>query len=122
MNKTKNITLNTEENLQKSVIEYLRYQYPDVLFHANYLSEYDIMIFRAVKQKRGDIKYGLFIELKRENEKLFLKDDFTYKNEHIINQSMIIEKLNREGYSAWFCMGFDATKTVIDLYLKGEEK
>lgn len=83
-----------EEAIQQQVAEYLRLQYPDVLFHSDFGSGARLTPSQAAKQKRQnggqrgwpdmfiaeptcyencgcDIwKHGLFIELKREGVKL----------------------------------------------------
>lgn len=43
---------NSEENLQIQVVDYLRLQYPNVLFHSDYGSGINLTIGQAVIQKR----------------------------------------------------------------------
>ena len=120
----------TEENLQKQVCNYLRLQYPKVLFNSD-LSGIKLTMGQAVKAKalrssKGfpDLmifepkgKYhGLFIELKRDGEKIY-KKDCTPVSEHVYNQIKLINQLIIKGYYASFCIGFDSAKKLIDQYL-----
>ena len=127
-----------EENEHRQVCEYLKMQYPKVLFNTD-LSGIrltmgqavkakklrsgngfpDIVIYKAIFDKESNNHYfGLFIEMKRKGEKIFKKDIITPKSEHIAEQIEMIEKLNNEGYYATFCIGFDEAKKIIDWYLK----
>lgn len=62
-------------------------------------------VFMAVP--RGD-KLGLFIELKTE------------KGRPTEEQKTWIKLLNNQGYKAVICKGYDAAKTAIEEYLRGE--
>ena len=75
------------------------------------------------------IKFGLFLELKKEGEKLlvgkrvknrFLSiDGKEYKTEHLKEQADVIYELNQRGYAAYFAVGFEQAKQIIDDYLEG---
>ena len=72
---------------------------------------------------------GLMIELKKDGEKLlagpraknrFLSiDGKEYKTEHLKEQADVIYELNRRGYAAYFAVGFEEAKQIIDDYLEG---
>lgn len=124
----------TEADLQVQVAYYLRLQYPDVIFHSDYgsgvrLTRYQANVQR--KQNGGRRAYpdmfiakmmhgrgGLFIELKKEGTRL-KKQDGTWANHHLAEQAEMLEMLKMEGYEAYFGVGFDNTKTIIDSYLGG---
>lgn len=127
----------TELELQAQVADYLRLQYPDVLFHSDFGSGIKLTKGQAVKQKRlqggrrawpdmfiayvrskGDKYYhGLFLELKKAGTRLFKKNgDFT--SEHIREQWETLGALTLRGYMAEFAVGFDEAKKLIDEYLK----
>ena len=149
-----------ESELQVAVADYMRLRYPNVLFHSDFGSGIKLTKGQAMKQKRqnggrrgwpdmfiaeprvigkrldnGDIYTGLysglFIELKKDGEKLlagnraknrFLSiDGKEYKTEHLKEQADVIYELNRRGYIASFAVGFDEAKKLIDDYLGGEE-
>lgn len=62
---------------------------------------------------------GLFIELKRDGERILKKKDFTYASEHIKEQARVLNELRERGYAAHFAVGFDQAKQIIDEYLGG---
>ena len=120
-----------EENLQIAVCNYLRAQYPKVLFNSD-LSGIKLTMGQAVKAKklrsskgfpdlviyepRGNY-HALFLELKREGEKILNKKG-DLKTDHLKEQEEVIQKLCVKGYLACFAVGFDEAKKIIDLYLK----
>lgn len=138
-----------ESQLQEQVAQYLRTQYPDVLFHSDFGSGVKLTPGQAMRQKRqnggrrawpdlmvmkkrtlyiptkrGDgtkpAFYGaLFIELKRENTRIAKKDG-SWASDHIKEQAEVLEKLERAGYRAKFAVGFDEAKKIIDEYLGGK--
>lgn len=134
----------SEENLQVMVADYLRLQYPNVLFHSDYGSGINLTIGQAVIQKRQNggrrawpdmfiaksgleiwgpsddrcLVYGLFIELKKDGTRLKKKDG-SWATEHIAEQAETLEKLRQAGYKAEFAVGFEEAKNLIDNYLKG---
>lgn len=138
----------TEAELQVQVADYLRLQYPDVLFHSDFGSGVKLTYGQAVKQKRQnggrrawpdmfiartrffgvnedgfpdpDESYcGLMLELKKEGTRLKKKNG-EWASEHIKEQAEVLEKLRGEGYRAEFACGFDEAKRIIDDYLEGE--
>jgi hypothetical protein len=72
----------------------------------------DICIYEA---RQG--YHGLFIELKREGERITNKKGFP-ATPHIAEQFLIIERLKSKGYCAEFAVGFDEVKFLIDNYLR----
>ena len=123
--------MKAEENLQIAVCNYLRLQYPNILFNSD-LSGIKLTMGQAVKAKKlrsskgfPDLvvyeprgRYcGLFIELKREGEKIINKKG-ELVSDHLREQDEIIQKLNLKGYLACFAIGFDEAKNIIDMYLK----
>ena len=125
-------TKQSEQSVHFQVCQYLKYQYPNVLFQTD-LSGIKLTIGQAVKLKSlrsgrawpdifiaepKDGLHGLYIELKRDGEKLFKRDGFTFVSEHIEEQNQILEKLMDKGYFSCFAIGFDQAKLIIDSYLK----
>jgi hypothetical protein len=122
----------SEKTLHKAVCDYIRLQYPSVMFNSDLSGSMKLTIGQAVQIKalrsnRGypDIviyeprgKYhGLFIELKDEGTKLTKKDNLP-ATPHIQEQAECILKLVERGYFADFACGFDMAKNIIDRYLK----
>ena len=132
----------TELELQAQVADYLRLQYPDVLFHSDFGSGIKLTKGQAVKQKRlqggrrawpdmfiaeprmiSDGRYsyfkaGLFLELKRDGVRVFKKNGELVADEHIREQSELLDNLREKGYAAEFGCGFDGAKEIIDGYLR----
>ena len=128
----------TELELQAQVADYLRLQYPGVLFHSDFGSGIKLTMGQAAKQKRlqggrrawpdiivaergldmgGNVRYALFIELKREGTRLKKKSG-EWASEHIKEQAEMLEELRDRGYAAYFAVGFDEAKEIIDGYLR----
>lgn len=121
----------SEKSEHLAVCNYIRYQYPNVLFNTD-LSGIKMTMGQAIQTKslrsgKGfpDImifepragKHGLFIELKKTGEKIFKKGG-EFKSEHLEEQAAMIAKLNERGYYATFCTGFDEAISIINWYLK----
>lgn len=127
----------SEADLQVKVADYLRLQYPSVIFHSDYGSGIKLTMAQAVRQKRQNggrrawpdmfiaepratgfrRYYGLFIELKKEGTRLRKKNG-GFASEHIGEQADLLVKLRARGFMAEFACGFDEAKTLIDRYLK----
>lgn len=132
----------TEAELQQMVADYIRLQYPDVLFHSDFGSGIKLTPGQAIKQKRQnggrrawpdmflaepkEIDYGepswrryagLFIELKKEGTRL-KKRNGEWATEHIAEQADVLDRLEFRGYKAVFAVGFDEAKKVIDEYMR----
>lgn len=136
-----------EIDLQAQVADYIRLQYPTVIFHSDFGSGIKLTMGQAIKQKRlnggrrswpdmfiaepkdSEIRKsdtitfwhnnGLFIELKREGTRIFKKDGKLVADEHIREQFDMLSDLRARGYAAEFGIGFEATKKLIDDYMKG---
>ena len=117
-----------EESLHIAVCNYLRLQYPDVIFTSE-SAGVRLTIGQAVKVKKmrsGDKlpdlwilepkgKYsGLLIELKAGSP---YKKNGQPKTPHFAQQLKTIERLNKKGYLAIACASFDETKQNIDSYM-----
>ena len=130
-----------EENVQMQVAQYLRLQYPNIIFRSDFSAGAkmswglinknnamqgkrgfpDMFIAESApcKDNSGDY-FGLFLELKREGVKVFKKDGVTFVNDHFEEQFNTLTSLNKKGYYAVFAFGFEQAKNIIDGYLNGE--
>jgi len=121
---------NKEYQLYRQVAAYLRLQYPKVWYHFDYagnnLSKAQAGMMKAIQHSKGfpDLMilhpYGkvMFLELKAEGTKLF-KRDLTPATEHIAEQIEWIRKLSFCDHTkAYFAVGFDEAKELIDNFLK----
>ena len=119
-----------EESLQIAVCNYIRLQYPNVIFTSE-ASGLKLTIGQAVKAKklrssRGlpdliilEVNHGfcgMCIELK--NETPFKRNGDLKSSPHLQEQYFVLQQLNAQGYNAQFGIGFDHTKAIIDQYLK----
>lgn len=127
-----------ESELQVLVADYIRVRYPDALFHSDFGSGIKLTPGQAMKQKRQNggrrawpdmfiaepqlntnilkISGGLFLELKKEGTRLKKKNG-EWANDHIAEQALVLEELQKRGYAAEFAVGFDQAKELIDKYL-----
>lgn len=120
----------SEAELHEAVCNYIRLQYPNILFNSD-MSGIKLTMGQAIKAKKlrsskgfPDLVIyepingfnGLFLELKREGEQLFRKDG-TFKTDHLKEQGEILKQLSLRGYIAMFAVGFEQAKYIIDAYL-----
>lgn len=122
----------SEKTLHRAVCDYIRYQYPDVMFNSDMSGATKLTIGQAVAMKnlrsnrgypdlviyepRGGF-HGLFIELKDEGVKLW-KRSGEPTTPHIAEQSECLIKLDSRGYAVAFAVGFDEAVKIIKEYLK----
>lgn len=117
-----------ERRLQLQVSEFLKMQYPDVIFWSNDSGEKKPMGLAVLnKRMRSGSKipdlwisearggfFGLYIELKTESP---LRKNGLPKSEHVIRQAEMIDRLNERGYMACFGVGLESTMATIRMYL-----
>jgi len=129
----------SEKTLHRQVCDYLRYQYPKVIFNTDLSGATKLTMGQAVAIKRlrsnrgwPDLFIaeprngynGFFLELKKEGTSLLKKrgnDAYGYPafaSDHIREQYEMIEELRARKYKAEFAIGFDEAKKIIDQYLK----
>lgn len=123
-----------ELDIQIMLIKYLQYQYPKIMLNAAQIlssiplerGKYAQKMKAAgntsgwpdifIAEARGGF-HGLFIELKSETAKVFLKRSEKPATEHIAKQIAVLEGLRERGFKAELCIGFEAAKKVLDDYL-----
>lgn len=119
-----------EESLQIAVSNYLKLQYPDVIFTSE-SSGIRLTMGQAVKAKnmrsncklpdlivlepRGIFK-GMCLELKKEGTQVLKRDGKPLAG-HITEQHDTLIRLSQRGYYAKFAIGFDDAKRHIDNYM-----
>jgi VRR-NUC domain len=123
---------NSEHNLYEQIARYLQLQYPNIIYRFDIAADLKLTPGQAAKHKRlhphrgyPDLfiaepmgKYhGLYLEIKKESEKLTKKDG-SWRTPHIAEQAEKIEKLRAKGYKAEFGVGFEGCKKIIDEYLR----
>lgn len=124
-----------EQNLQINICDYLKLQYPHVIFFSEpsglRVSMGQAKLLKRMRSfgKLPDLfiafpngKYhGMFIELKTEDKSPFLKNGGHSTTEHIQKQLETLKKLHTLGYAAVFGVGFEDTKNKIDRYFALEK-
>ena len=139
-----------EELLHLRICDYLRNNYPDVLFRTDFSSGMKMTPGQAAKHKKfqksrawpdlfiakpekdvfrdsfsGEKYYkfygGLFLELKAEGTKLYKKNGEMVANKHYREQAEMLKKLRSNRYAADFAVGYDQAIQIITDYL-GEPK
>jgi hypothetical protein len=121
---------NREYHICKDIAQYMRLQYPDILFHFDLaglnLSKMQAGMMKAIQGNRGfpDLfiaesrkgYFGLFIEVKSEGTKLY-KKNFEAVTSHVSEQLEFQDILRIKGYKCDFGIGWDECKLLIDIYL-----
>lgn len=121
-----------EEILHLKVCDYLRKNYPNVLFRTDFSSGMKMSPGQAAKHKKFQksrawpdlfiaesniLTSGLFLELKAEGVKLYKKNGEMVANKHYQEQAEMLEKLRSNGYIAEFAVGYDEAIKIITNYL-----
>lgn len=124
-----------EHDIYTMIADYLRYQYPTIIYRFDLAADLKLTMGQARKHKRlqryrgyPDLfiaepkgKYaGLYLEIKKPGTKIFKKDGAIVADAHIREQYGMLEDLRFAGYAAEFGIGFEATKELIDSYMRGE--
>jgi hypothetical protein len=125
----------TEEKLHEAVCRYISLQYPNVLFSSD-MSGFRLTIGQAKRaaklrssraypdivcySPRGGF-HGLFVELKKEDVRIYKRNGDIVSNAHIIEQKKMLVELNRLGYYADFACGLDEAIKLIDKYMSYEQ-
>ena len=125
----------SEASLHQQVVNYLKWQYPNVLFRTDFAAGIKMTIGQAVKHKKlqkckawpdlfiaarfGGYS-GLFIEIKKDRSEVYLKSGVLKNDAHILEQYEMLTGLHIRGYYAVFGCGFEDIKNIIDNYLKQE--
>lgn len=123
-----------EHDIYTLIADYLRYQYPQVIYRFDLAADLKLTMGQASKHKRLQ-RYrgypdlfiaepvkgysGLYLEIKVENTRIFKRDGKLVADEHIREQYDMLEQLRKRGYAAEFGIGYDNTKKLIDDYMKG---
>jgi len=124
----------SEKNVHLAVVNYLKLQYPKVLFRSDTGAGMKLTIGQAKAQKaiQNGMAWpdlfiaepvsawkGMFIELKDEGVDIFRKKGGA-TSEHIQNQLNCLHKLAEKGYYAAMVTGFESAKETIDFYLNSK--
>lgn len=139
-----------EETLHLKVCDYLRKNYPDVLFRTDFSSGMKMTPWQAAKHKKfqksrawpdlfiaesGVVKFkegnlivnlrknGMFLELKADGVKLYKKNGEMVANKHYQEQAEMLKKLRDRNYYAEFAIGYkDAIEQIREYLGKPKHK
>ena len=139
-----------EETLHLKVCDYLRKNYPDVLFRTDFSSGMKMTLWQAAKHKKfqksrawpdlfiaesGVVKFkegnlivnlrknGMFLELKADGVKLYKKNGEMVANKHYQEQAEMLKKLRDRNYYAEFAIGYkDAIEQIHEYLGKPKQK
>jgi hypothetical protein len=121
-----------EKRLQKAVAQYIKMQYPDVMFISEQSGlKVSIGVAKYLKATRSPERglpdmvilypakgfHGLCLELKTDYEEVYTQMGNMRNEKHVREQAQVLFRLNNLGYKALFVFGFDEAKKLIDLYL-----
>lgn len=87
-------------------------------FITEYNGKGDVKNIRQDVTAPETIRFGLFLELKREGTRIYKKNG-GFASDHIREQYMVLEELRERGYEAKFAIGFNEAVNIIDHYLGG---
>lgn len=122
-----------EHDIYKMIADYLRYQYPTVIYRFDLAADLKLTMGQASKHKRlqryrgypdlfiaepSGAYHGLYLEIKKDGVRIFKQDGTLVSDEHIREQFDMLEQLRRRGYAANFACGFDEAKALIDRYMR----
>lgn len=142
-------TVKTKEgSVHKQVVEFIKLQYPAIIFHTDFAAGCKMTMGQAIKnaglqsgkswpdlfipEPVGNY-HGLFIEIKKDKSELFYKDGETIKPKWVIKKTGSVitkydhhaeqvhmqNKLKAKGYAACFGCGFDECVRIIKHYIHG---
>lgn len=126
-----------EEEIHLRVCDYLRKNYPNVIFRTDFSSGMKMTPGQAAKHKKFQksrawpdlfiadpgfdgwemVEGGLFLEIKAEGTKLYKKNGEMVANKHYREQAEMLEKLRSKGYAAEFAIGYKQAIFEIQEYL-----
>jgi len=109
----------------------LHFKYPGLIFHFDYGAGVHLTKNQAIKQARlngrgyPDLnisaarggKHGLYLELKAEGVRVWIKNGELVADTHIREQAAVLDRLRTEGYMAEFAIGFEMAMGIIHRYL-----
>jgi hypothetical protein len=123
----------SEALVHEMVCQYVRYKYPDAIFHTDFAAGTKLTMGQAVRNKklqserawpdltiaepRGSY-HGMYLEIKDDGVRIYLKDGITLvASKHIREQDAMLGRLMERGYYAQFGLGFDHCIAEIDEYM-----
>lgn len=125
-----------EQVVQRALCGYIKTRHPNVIFASDFAAGVKLPPYLAKMQSefKSDRGYpdifvaaprgeyaGLYLELKKEGERIYLKDGSISKDKHVTEQHIVLTRLRTAGYCAEFAVGLDQAIGLVDWYLAGAE-
>ena len=128
-----------ERTIHQQVCDFIRYQYPKIIFNTDLSGATKLTINQARRMKRLRSSKGfpdlviyekrgnfgaLFIELKKDGVNLLKKrivDSYgepAFASDHLREQNEMMERLRKKGYKCEFAVGYNSAVKIINDYLK----
>lgn len=123
--------ISQEAIIHEQVCDYLRVQYPRVIFRTDFAAGTKMTFGQAVRHKKlqsgkayPDLFVaeprngfaGLFLEIKAVN--IYKKNGNLKSDPHLKAQDEMLTRLRNKGYYASFAIGFNHAKRLIDIYMR----
>lgn len=120
-----------EEGEQIALCDYIRENYPDVVFNSDHsgiragqglankvkkLHSANGIPDLSIDEPRGGW-FGLKIEMKATGVSPFRKSGMLRDSEHLRKQWRMLARLEIKGYLAGFCVGLEQGKEIVDWYM-----
>lgn len=125
-----------EKYIHEHICTWLKLTYPRILFRTDFAAGVKMSMGQAIRHKKlqsgrawpdlfiAEPKggfHGLFLEIKGDEARVFNKKGHLLKNQHLIEQGDMIALLRSKNYAAYFAVGFDQARDLIQMYLEGKK-
>jgi hypothetical protein len=125
-----------EADIHTLVVRHIKRVYPHLIFRTDFAAGMKLSIPQSRKHASlqsgrayPDLfiaepchgKAGLFLELKKDDTAVVLRNGELTANPHIREQAVMLERLNKKGYVATFAIGYEDAVAKIASYLSGGE-
>lgn len=122
--------IKAEQILHQQVCDYLKLQYPTVIFRSDHeggRKRHPVEQARIKRLNSGrawpdlfiaeptTLWKALFIELKA--VEIYTQKGYLKADPHLREQEEMLDRLQQKGYKAVFAVGFDQAQSIIDKYL-----
>lgn len=123
-----------EQDIYNQLSQWLKLQHPNLIWRWDFAAGQKMSVGMAMRMKKMQcgvaypdfflavpkgIYGGLYLEIKVDGFDLYQKRDKSkFASTHIEDQWNCLKRLNDSGYAAFFGIGFEASKRIIEAYLK----
>ena len=124
----------SHKEIELAIAAYLKRKYPHLIYRFDLAADLKLTMGQAVQNKRLQMKdrgypdlfiaepkkgfHGLYIEIKTSRDEVFKKNRGMRGNKHIMEQWVMMSRLERKGYAVEWGLGFQDAINKIENYLK----